>query len=93
MARIPGQASFATLIVSGFWTVFMLLIMIFGHLLMLLWGWQVFFQNAGMDELGKLLGIPTNVLVAVMAMAVISDIWAHFSAKRSLEDSIKRRRR
>ncbi len=93
MAKIPGQASFVTLIVSSFWTVFMLLIMIFGHLLMLLWGWQVFFQNAGMDELGELLGIPADVLVAVMAMAIISDIWAHFSARKSLEDSIKRRRR
>ncbi|MDQ6975614.1 MAG: hypothetical protein Q9M22_03510 [Mariprofundaceae bacterium] len=93
MARIPGQTSFVTLVVSGSWTVFMLLVMILGHFLMLIWAWEVFFQNAGVEELSVLLGIHPDVLLAVMAMAVISDIWAHFSAKKSLEDSIKRRRR
>ncbi len=96
MAKAPGQTSFAVLVVSSFWTVFMLLVMIGGHLLMLLWAWEVVFEHAGLQELAELLHAPADVLLGIMAMAIISDIWGHFGAKKSLDDRIdkvrKRRR-
>ncbi len=93
MARVPGQASYVVLLISSLWTIFMLLVMIGGHLLMVLWAWEVFFQNAGLEELSELVHTPRDVLIGLMAMALISDIWAHFGAKKSLEESIQRSRK
>ncbi len=90
---VPGQTSYVTLLVSSCWTIFMLLVMIGGHLLMLLWAWEVFFQNAGLDELVAFVHVPKEVLLGLMAMAIVSDVWAHFGAKKSLEESIQRSRR
>lgn len=69
----------------------MLLIMIAGHLLMVLWAWQAFFHDNGLQALAETAGVEADILIAVMAMAIISDIWAHFGAKKSIEESVRRR--
>ncbi|MDQ6979815.1 MAG: hypothetical protein Q9M09_06490 [Mariprofundaceae bacterium] len=93
MARVPGQASFIGLVISSFWTVFMLLVMIGGHLLMVLWAWEVFFENASIQELAELTHTPSDVLFGVMAMAVVSDFWAFFGSKKKVEGDIERARK
>jgi len=96
MAKAPGQTSFVVLVISSFWTVFMLLIMIGGHLLMVLWAWEVVFENAGLQQLSELIGVHPDVLLGVMAMAVVSDLWGHFGAKKSFDESldkVRKRRR
>jgi len=96
MAKAPGQTSFLVLVMSSFWTVFMLLIMIGGHLLMVLWAWEVVFENAGLQELSELLHVHSDVLIGVMVMAVVSDLWGYFGAKKSLDESldkVRKRRR
>jgi len=93
MAKIPGQASFVALVASTFWTVFMLLVMIGGHLLMILWAWEVFFQNANIQDLSALTHVPSDVLFGVMAMAIVSDFWAFFGSKKKVKDGIERARK
>ena len=91
MARLPGQANPFALLVSGFWTVVGLFILIIGHLV---WAFIVFGMVTHTDALKDLenfLPMLSQTHMYILAgLAIIADIWIFISHRKERAYKIER---
>lgn len=89
--RPPGSRSTFTLLISGFWTLLALLILIGGHLALALLIYMKFFgQGGNMAHLAKFTGIPPGIIWLVIVAALALDIWIAVSSKHDREKKLRR---
>jgi len=89
--KLPGQRSNITLLITSFWAILGLLILIIGHLTIVFF---IYGQIADVDALIDLVKfIPIlgkSHLYILAALAVALDIWIIISHKKQREYKIKR---
>jgi len=89
--KMPGKRSNITLLITSFWAVLGLFILIVGHLAIVFF---IFGEMQNMDTLGELaLFMPIlekTHLYILASLAIILDIWILISHKKQREHKIKR---
>jgi len=89
--RPPGTRSNVTLLITGFWTVLSLMVLIGGHLALALLVYLKFFQEgSGMEHLAKFTGLDPLIIWGSIAAALALDVWIAISTKRDREKKIRR---
>jgi len=86
----PGHASNISLFFSSLWTIVMLLSLIGGHLVLIIFTFLYFDQQAGMEVLVKKTGLPSLLLWGAIGASLLMDIWIFFSGKKTGEKSRRR---
>ncbi|WP_038247648.1 hypothetical protein [Ghiorsea bivora] len=89
--RIPGQRSNITLLITSFWAVLGLFVLIIGHLTIVFF---IYGQMKNMDALHELaLSMPVlekSHLYILAGLAIALDIWIVISHKKQRKHKIKR---
>ena len=89
--KLPGQRSNITLLITSFWAVLGLFILIVGHLTMVFY---IYGQMQNMDALAELAQfmpiLEETHLYILAALAIALDIWIIISHKKQREYKIKR---
>jgi len=86
----PGSASKIGLMLSGVWTVLMLLSLIAGHLVLVVFLFLYLDQGTGMEVLVNKTGAPSFLLWASIVISVFMDGWIFLSGKKNKEN-VRRR--
>jgi len=86
----PGSASKFGLLMSSIWTIIMLLCLIGGHLVLLIFFFLHFDQQAGMEVLVEKTGLPNALLWTSVGIALLMDVWIFLSGKKAEEHARRR---
>jgi len=89
--RIPGQRSNIQLLITSFWTILGLFILIVGHLTIAFYIYGTLNNIDSLDELAQILPVLKKIHLYLLAgLAVALDIWIIISHKKEREYKIKR---
>ncbi|MDQ6990244.1 MAG: hypothetical protein Q9M11_00745 [Mariprofundaceae bacterium] len=86
----PGNASTIALLLSGFWTIMMLLSLIAGHLILAIVLFLHFDQALGMEVLVEKTGLSSLLLWILVAFSILLDGWIFLSGRKNNQD-VRRR--
>ncbi len=93
MARkhLPGQTSNIALLITSFWTILGLFILIVGHLAIAFFIYGEVTKTDALAELETYLPFLTKTHLFILAgLAVAGDVWVIISSKKQREYEIKR---
>ena len=91
MARLPGQTSSISLLISGFWTVSALLILIIGHLVWVFIAYGIATKTDALHELESFLPMLSQTHMYILAgLAVVADIWIFISHRKERTKHLQR---
>jgi len=91
MARMPGQANYIALFMSGIWTLLAVFIFIIGNLVWVFVGYGFFMNTDALAELEQFLPmLSQNYLYTLAALAFAADIWVIYSQRIAHKNKIKR---
>jgi len=91
MGKIPGQRSNIALLISSFWTVLGLFILIVGHLVWVFFAYGIITNTDTLAELALFTPTLTKTHFYIVGfLAVCIDIWIMVSLKKQREHKIKR---
>jgi len=76
MAKIPGQTSTISLLISSFWTISALFILIVGHLVWVFIGYGIMTNSNALLDLEAFLPMLSEAQLFTLAgLAIVADIW------------------
>ncbi|PCI02261.1 MAG: hypothetical protein COB79_02515 [Zetaproteobacteria bacterium] len=83
MARLPGQASVFALLISSFWTILALLILIIGHLVWVFIIYGVMTDTDALKDLTRFLPmLHQNHMYILAGLAILADVWIFISQRK-----------
>ncbi|MDQ6952353.1 MAG: hypothetical protein Q9M15_02365 [Mariprofundaceae bacterium] len=88
--RPPGGASKIALLVSSIWTISMIFALIAGHLVLVIFIFLHFDQDAGIQVLVEKTGLPMALLWSLVVASLLLDVWI-FKSDRKNKENIRRR--
>jgi len=86
----PGGTSKTALLLSSIWTISMLFSLIAGHLVLAIFVFLHFDQDAGMQVLVEKTGLPMALLWGLVVASLLLDVWI-FKSDRKNKGNIRRR--
>ena len=91
MARLPGQPSVFALIISSFWAILALFILIMGHLVWVFIAYGMMTNTDAIADLERFLPILQQLHLYILAgLAMLADIWIFMSQKNERKQRLKR---
>ena len=89
--RLPGQRSNIALLVTSFWTIIGLFILIVGHLVIAFFAYGKYTETDALSDLASYLPfIDAQYLYIVAGLALIADVWIVISHKKERNYKIQR---
>jgi len=93
MAKIPGQTSTISLLISSFWTISALIILIVGHLVWVFMIYGILTHTDTLKELDTFLPMLSHLHMHILAgLALIMDIWIFVSHRKERTKHLQHRR-
>jgi len=93
MARkhLPGSRSNIALLVTSFWTILSLFILIVGHLVIVFFAYGKYTNTDALTDLASYLPVlESQHLYIIAILAIIADVWILISHKKERAHKIKR---
>ncbi|HID35801.1 MAG TPA: hypothetical protein EYP39_00255 [Ghiorsea sp.] len=91
MPRLPGQASVFALIISSFWAILALFILIIGHLVWVFIAYGMVTNTDAIADLERFLPVLQQLHLYMLAgLALLADIWILISQKNEHKQHLKR---
>lgn len=91
MTRLPGQSSSFALLISSFWTILALFILIVGHLVWVFMIYGIMTNTDAIADLERFLPILQQMHLYILAgLAILADIWIFISQRNERKQRIKR---
>lgn len=89
--RRPGERSNIALLVTSFWTMLGLFILIVGHLTLVFYAYGLYTKTDALAELDTFIPILSQTQLYIVAgLAITLDVWIYISHKKQREYKIKR---
>jgi len=86
----PGTTSNATFLVTAFWALAMIVVLVAGHLFLAFLLYANFTGSEGMAEIAKFTGLPTWSLWLSIVAAIALDGWILFHDRKTKKKAMKR---